>query len=67
MNLHVHDSASSISCGICGPVFHLSLGNLVAWIQVKAQTEFAYDYTFLDGDDDSAGCFDKKSSVRSAC
>ena len=45
----------------------MSLGNLVAWFQVKAQTEFAYDYTFLDGDDDSAGCFDKKSSVRSAC
>jgi 3-dehydroquinate synthase len=31
-------------------------------IDVKAQTSFAYDYTFLDGDDDSAGCFDKKSS-----
>ena len=34
---------------------------------MKAQTDFAYDYTFLDGDDDSAGCFDKKSSGWSAC
>ena len=46
---------------------HPGVGKLVAWAQVKAQTDFAYDYTFLDGDDDSAGCFDKKSSGWSAC
>ena len=48
-------------------LYHPSVRKLVAWTQVKAQTSFAYDYTFLDGDDDSAGCFDKKSSGWSAC